>query len=157
MFSIDINMNLNSAIIKICESTDWHYGEVWLPEEDDTFLKLSDFRCISPQNSSERLAWEQFWECSKEFILSRGEGLPGRVWLSQKPEWISDVSAESETYFLRNKIAQAFGVKTALGIPIIANNRVQSVLVFFMLASRPRDETIIELVFTIINSKINQD
>ncbi len=150
-------MNLNSAIIKICESTDWEYGEVWLPEQDDTILNLSDFRWISPQTSPERLAWEQFWECSKEFVLSRGEGLPGRVWLSQQPEWISDVSAESETYFLRNKIAQAFGVKTALGIPIIANNRVQSVLVFFMLESRPRDENIIELIFTIISSKFNQD
>jgi signal transduction protein with GAF and PtsI domain len=148
-------MNLNSAIIKICESTDWDYGEVWLPEQDDTILTLSDFRCISPQNSSERLTWEQFWECSKEFILSPGEGLPGRVWLSQQPEWIYDVSAESETYFLRNKIAQAFGVKTALGIPIIANNRVQSVLVFFRLESRPIDEKTIELIFTIINSKFN--
>ncbi|MCP2727513.1 GAF domain-containing protein [Symplocastrum sp. BBK-W-15] len=150
-------MNLNSAIIKICESTDWHYGEVWLPEEDDTILNLSDFRCISPQNSSERLAWEQFWECSKEFILSPGEGLPGRVWVSQKPEWISDVSVESETYFLRNKIAQAFGVKTALGIPIIANHRVESVLVFFMLESRSRDENIIKLVFTIITNQLSQD
>ncbi len=157
MFSIDINMNLNSSIIQICESTDWNYGEIWLPEQDDTFLKLSDFHYISPHDSSERLAWEQFWECSKEFILNPGEGLPGRVWLSQKPEWVYDVSAESETYFLRNKIAQAFGVKTALGIPIIANHRVESVLVFFMLESRARDENIIKFILKIISSKFNQD
>lgn len=157
MFTIDMTMNLNSTIITICESTDWHYGEAWLPEEDDTILKLSDFGCISPQNSSERLDWEQFWECSKDFILSPGEGLPGRVWLSQQPEWIYDISTESETYFLRNKIAQAFGVKTALGIPIIANHRVQSVLAFFRLESRPRDEKIIELILTIISSKFNHD
>jgi hypothetical protein len=123
---------LTDAIKQVCEETDWEYGEVWIPEADNTILEMSPASYISTQVDCDReLAWKQFRYCSEEFVLHPGEGLPGRVFSSQQPEWIVDVSIQSEFYFLRNQIAKAFGVKSALGVPVVEGH-LQIVLVFFM-------------------------
>lgn len=57
--------------------------------------------------------------------------MPGRVWSSQEPEWIADVSIQAESYFLRNQIAKAFSVKSGFGVPVV-EGQVGVVLVFFM-------------------------
>lgn len=123
---------LTSALKQVCEETDWEYGEVWMPTADNTILELMSARYISTRVDSDRhLAWEQFWSCSEDFVLHPGEGLPGRVWSSQQPEWIADVSIQAESYFLRNQIAKAFSVKAGFGVPVV-EGQVGVVLVFFM-------------------------
>lgn len=143
----DFNSDLNVALGQICELTNWDYGEVWVPNSEDTILQLSPASYINTHKSRACIsALEQFRLCSQAFILSPGIGLPGRVWLHQQPEWNYDVSAQSETYFLRHYIALAFGVKTGFGVPVIAGDRVLAVLVFFMLSVRPEDRELVELV-----------
>lgn len=116
---------------QVCQTTDWEYGEVWLLKIDSPILELSSAWYVSAQLDSDRqLAWKQFRYCSEKFILRIGEGLPGRVWASQTTEWIMDVSAQSESYFLRNQIAKAFGAKASLGLPINTND-MQAVVAFF--------------------------
>ncbi|NEQ20316.1 MAG: GAF domain-containing protein [Microcoleus sp. SIO2G3] len=123
---------LTDALKHVCEETDWEYGEVWIPEADNTILQLSPVWYISTRVDSDReLAWKQFRCCSEEFVLHPGEGLPGRVFSSRQPEWLADVSSQSEFYFLRNQIAKAFGVKSAFGVPVVEGD-LQLVLVFFM-------------------------
>lgn len=103
-----------------------------MPTADNTILELSPARYISTRVDSDRyLAWEQFRFCSEDFVLHPGEGLPGRVWSSQQPEWIADVSMQAESYFLRNQIAKAFSVKSGFGVPVV-EGQVGVVLVFFM-------------------------
>lgn len=140
----DLNTALGMTIAKICQQTDWNYSEIWLPAFDGKILRVSPIWCFNTPDRDQIRCLEQFWECSKSFVLRPGEGLPGRVWSSGKPEWIVDVSAESETYFLRNKIAKAFGVKAGLGVPIVVERRMQMVLVFFMLEMRQSDRLLIE-------------
>ncbi len=138
---------LTQALGHVCELTHWDYGEVWMPNSDGTILQLSPASYINTDQSKVSIfALEQFKLCSQAFILSPGVGLPGRVYLSQQPEWIDDVSVQSETYFLRHYIAKAFGVKTGLGVPIISNDRVLAILVFFMLSVRSQDKQLVELV-----------
>jgi hypothetical protein len=117
---------------QVCQTTDWEYGEVWLPKLDSSILELSSAWYVSAQLDDDRqLAWKQFHYCSENFILRVGEGLPGRVWASQTTEWIMDVSAHSESYFLRNQIAKAFGARASFGLPINTKN-IQAVVAFFM-------------------------
>ena len=52
----------------------------------------------------------------------------------------------SEIYFLRNQIAKAFGVKAGFGVPILVNQQVLAVLVFFMSEARLEDRQLVELV-----------
>ncbi|HEY9631068.1 MAG TPA: hypothetical protein V6C84_27575 [Coleofasciculaceae cyanobacterium] len=122
---------LANVIQQVCEITGWEYGEIWLSKPDSPILQLSLVWHVSERLESDRqLSWQQFRYCSEKFTLKFAEGLPGRVWASQTPEWIADVSAESESYFLRNQIAKAFGVKAVFGLPI-NTQEIQAIAAFF--------------------------
>ncbi|BAZ16740.1 multi-sensor hybrid histidine kinase [Calothrix sp. NIES-4071] len=145
-----IEQLLNDILRTVCERIGWDYGEAWIPNQDGTILELSTAWYVSKARSIEQVSnLQQFWFCSEAFILSPGVGLPGRVWSSQQPEWILDASAHSETYFLRHYIAKAFGIKTGLGVPILVNGQVISVLVFFQLEMCEQRQ-IIELVMAAV-------
>lgn len=140
---------LIDTLKQVCESTDWEYGEAWTPNADNTVLELSPAWYVSTQVGHDRqLAWRQFRYCSEEFVLHPGEGLPGRVWSSQTPLWITDVSAQSESYFLRNQIAKAFGARAGLGL-LITPEQSPIVLAFFMSANRMEDQQLIRLTAAI--------
>lgn len=144
-----ISAIITSILKQVCEETQWEYGEVWLPKTD-TILELNPAWYVSSRVSDNRqVAWAQFWDCSESFILRLGEGLAGRVWDTQTSEWIADVSAESESYFLRNQIAKAFGAKASFGIPIIERN-ILAILVFFMSEIREQDMEMIAATEAIV-------
>jgi hypothetical protein len=122
-------------VMQICEATDWDYGEIWIPSDNSTVLELTNVFHIA-SNTTDLLSLEQFRLCSEGFVVSHGEGLPGRVWSSGQSESIADATAESESYWLRNQLARAFDLSAGFGIPIIENGRVQAVLVFFQLVTQ---------------------
>ena len=121
--------DLKIVLNKVCQLTNFSYGEIWLPNEESDFLEISpNYYVVADRH---QLDFQLFHECSQGFIMSKGEGLPGRVFKSEKPEWMLDVSVESENSFLRNKIAGICGVKTGFSIPIIRKKKVLAVLAFF--------------------------
>ncbi|PSB10101.1 GAF domain-containing protein [Pleurocapsa sp. CCALA 161] len=122
--------NLKLILNKICQLTNFPYGEIWFPNDENNFIELSSNYYIA--NDIHQYDLELFYECSQEFIMSKGEGLPGRVFLNQKPEWMLDVSsAESEDSFLRNTIAGVCGVKTGFAVPVKIEKEVLMIMVFF--------------------------
>ncbi len=141
-----MNEIIASTLENICESTNFPYGETWIPNEKNNLLELNLSYYINYSQKKQQL--EQFWLCSQDLILSRGEGLPGRVWSSKQPEWILDVSAESEGYFLRNKIAKAFDIKTGFAVPVMAQDRVLVVLAFFTVKILPENSSILAIAIT---------
>ena len=147
----DLHTALSLALSQVCEVAGCDYGEAWIPDKDDMVLELSPIWHINSHNDSAAVTpLELFRLCSESFILPPASGLPGRVWSSQQPEWIADVSAfQSETYFLRNQIAKACGVKAGFGVPILANHQVLAVLVFFMLEAHEEDKRLVELIVTV--------
>ena len=131
---------LHTILQKACEAAHWDYGEAWLIQPGNEFLQLDDAWFVHSDLTADRKqAWEQFRACSEKFFLRLGEGLPGRVGESQQPEWIVDVSAQSESYFLRNKIAIAFGAKAGFAIPIALESQ-SAVLAFFLSEARSPDD-----------------
>lgn len=126
MKSAYFHEQLYDAIALICKTSGWDYGEAWVPSAN--ILELSPVW----YNRLDDEAIEKFRLCSEDFVIPQNQGLPGRVWAKQKPEWIVDVSARTETYFLRNQIAVACGIKAGFGIPIKEDRCVVAVLIFFM-------------------------
>lgn len=123
---------LSFALKVVCEFGGWDYGEAWIPCLEETVLELTSEWYISTSvDSSTVTALEMFRLVSDGFVMPPNVGLPGRVWATKTPEWIPNVSAESEAYFLRNKIARACGVTTGFGIPLISDRQVWAVLAFF--------------------------
>jgi hypothetical protein len=144
---------LTFLLISVCAGTEWEYGESWIPDATCPTLELSPAWCMTADLDVNRaISWMQFQVCSKSFVLHPGEGLPGRVWQSQKPEWLEDVSAQSETYFLRNQIARALSVKAGFGMPIMVGSQVLAVVVFFMSKVRSPDSDLIEQTKAIVRN-----
>ncbi|MBE9039876.1 EAL domain-containing protein [Oscillatoriales cyanobacterium LEGE 11467] len=141
--SLDLETTLTAVLKQVCDATGWDYGEIWMPNADDSVLECSR-------------AWydragllQEFRAQTESMTFSRGTGLPGRVWLSKKNEWNQDVSRQPTSRFLRAEVASRCGLKAGFGIPIIANDRVMGVLGFFLLAARNPDEKVVELIETI--------
>ncbi len=158
----DFHSALRLALYKVCEATGWSYGEAWIPQPDKGVLECS------PAWYASIPSLEQFRRMGEEIEIPLGTGLPGRVWSSQQPEWIQDVSQQPDTRFLRIQMAKAVGFKAALGIPIIADihgktqgydqqaaviqekespaSQVVAVLIFFMSESRKEDKRLVDIV-----------
>lgn len=138
--SEDFQSALGIALQKVGEATGWNFGEAWIPRADDSVLECSS----AWYGSSPTL--EPFRAASEHITFDRGYGLPGRVWASQHPEWVKDVSAESPQVYVRAELAKTVGLKAGLGIPIIANGVVLAILVFYMFEARDEDERLVELI-----------
>lgn len=125
---------LEQALRLICLSTGWAFAEVWQPNLEQTCLNYSPIWFAEPPLALSPFA--PFRLVSQQITFAPGQGLPGRVWQSQQPEWIADISQVADQEFRRIPIAAEMGWKTALAVPVLANEQVLVVLVFFMTQAR---------------------
>jgi diguanylate cyclase (GGDEF)-like protein/PAS domain S-box-containing protein len=143
--SPDFETALEVVLQQVCLLTDWAFAEAWIPDAEAGVLTCSPIW----HSSRTSQALLHFREVSETLTFPPGVGLPGRVWSSQQPEWASDVSQEPETAFSRVELAIAAGLRSGLGIPVVADGRVLAVLVFFMQDSRQEDWQLVKLVWAI--------
>ncbi|WP_324634715.1 EAL domain-containing protein [Phormidium sp. CCY1219] len=139
----DFESAIAVALRRVGETTDWEFGEAWIPNEEGTELSYS------PVWYYREPKWERFRRCSENYTLAANEGLPGRVYSSRHPEWIQDVSRVSGEVCVRHQIAAECGLKAGLGVPIVQSDRVLAVLVFFMSAPGEEDRHAIDLVSSV--------
>lgn len=143
--SEDIHTALGVTLRKVCETTGWIYGESWIPNSEGTFLECStEWYSAVP-------GLEKFYTKSREFTFLPGKGLPGRVWLSGQPEWVTNVTLDAN--FPRAKIALEAGLKAGLAIPVLSRKKIIAVIAFFMFEARAEDAQLIRLI-TIIASQL---
>lgn len=76
-------------------------------------------------------------------IFARGEGLPGRIWASQQPAWITDL--ETDRNFPRLEAAARRGFRAAFGFPILAGGSVLGVVEFFTRDIQEPDEDLLQM------------
>jgi hypothetical protein len=88
-------------------------------------------------------------------VLSSGEGLPGRIARSRYPEWIEDVSAQTENYFLRNQIARAFGIRAGFGFPVYAQQDFVGIFVLFRERACPENPRLVQQAIAVANKILN--
>jgi PAS domain S-box-containing protein len=88
----------------IGDALDWSVGAVWTPAEAGTL------RCAT--------AWPadgDFVEVTRALALAVDEGLPGRVWTTGEPAWITDVP---ESALPRARVAARAGLQSAFAFPV---------------------------------------
>ena len=88
----------------------WDHAAVWQPGADG---KLS---CRASWQVEERRELDAFEALTRRLRLTPGRGLPGRVWESGEPAWISDVTGDPN--FPRAAAAAAAGLRAALCVPV---------------------------------------
>lgn len=133
---------LSVVLRNLCEFTGWVYGEVWLPSPDKKYLE-----CHMAWHTDSR-ELEEFREQGKKFTLPMGIGLPGHVWSSKKPVWVPDPIIYRDISCA--SVARDPSLKTAMGIPVIANDKVLAIIIFFVREQREEDERLVNLISSIV-------
>ena len=114
---------------EVGSSLGWPAGALWLPEE-----------------SSPRLRCRYFWQApafpgsdlrqlSHDARAGRGEGVPGAVWASGEPVWVSDLPDRINSRI--EAAAVAAGVSAVGAVPVRDGHQVLGVLSFFSSSTEP--------------------
>ncbi|MEG4807165.1 adenylate/guanylate cyclase domain-containing protein [Microcoleus sp. F8-D3] len=150
--SEDFDSAIDVILGLICKTIEWNLGEAWIPCSEG-FLQCATGRYVSD------LSFAKFRQTSWQLIFAPGVGLPGRIWQSQQSEWIEDVSTAPEQVFLRAEIARSVELKAAFGVPILADNQVLAILIFYRekaLKCQPRLLELVSAVATQLGSLIQR-
>ncbi len=128
------------CIDEVCDVTGWPIGHLYLidPTNSKRLLSTTQWSNLDLQK------YQRFKEITESTSFEIGIGLPGRILLSHKPEWIFDL--EKDTNFPRLKVAQEQGIKSALAFPLIFDNKICGVLEFFSDKQLAKDDRLLELV-----------
>jgi PAS domain S-box-containing protein len=137
----DLMAALEIVLRRVCEKTRWAIGQAWVPRSESGCLEWSAgwFGVFA--------GLEGFIAHSKAIRFHPGVGLPGRVWASGQPSWVRDVTLDDN--FPRAEAARDVGLKGALGIPILAGDKVVAVLEFFVQEPRDEDERLTKVIATV--------
>lgn len=139
--SEDFHVAMNIVIRKFCEVTGWVYGEAWVPAHDESYFEMDSAWYSSIKGM------EEFRKKSVGLKFSMDKGIPGRVWASKKPLWVRDIS--KDTNFARTQLAEQFGLRSGIGIPIIVGDDVVAVLTFFVFEDRKENDALLTLISAI--------
>ncbi len=132
----------------ICEHTNWDFGELWIADRTANVI-----RC---QAHWSRLAaqFHEFSNSSESWVFAPGYGLPGRVWSSGQPLWMSDVVYDK--MFLRSHIAARVGLHAAMGCPILSREQTVGVIALFSHRVRPPDAEMMTAMMVAIAAQVGQ-
>src|SRR6266550_492230 len=86
----------------------------------------------------------QFETATIQGKVIHGDGLPGRVWSTGKPGWITDVTRERN--FRRATIAKREGLHGAFGFPIKLGDKILGVVEGFSREVREPDDHFLQMV-----------
>jgi signal transduction histidine kinase/DNA-binding response OmpR family regulator len=107
----------------ICKGMGQEVASLWMLEETTHRLRCR-YVWQQPGESA-----EEFLEATRKISLPANAGIPGRIWLSQQPEWIEDVMNEKD--FVLKKEATARGLRCYLAVPIFQNAELGGMLELF--------------------------
>lgn len=142
--SSDFSSALEATLSQVCEKIGWDFGEFWIPNDDDA-TSFEYGQGWYTRNETFR----QFIRNSVNFTLATNIKLLSQICLSKQPYWITDVSIEQSDIFIRSQFAKEVGLKACLAIPILFDDEVLAVLVFFKKEEKKPDARLIELVKSI--------
>ncbi|MEP0798852.1 response regulator [Funiculus sociatus GB2-M1] len=119
----DVRSALQAVLRLVCMTIQWDYGEAWIPDDNKVL------ECSQAWYGSEVSLFE-FKNHSLTVASALNVGFQGRIWASKQAEWIEDVFIEKDLFIRYPQIVK-FGLKSSFGVPIILDNEVLAILIFF--------------------------
>jgi PAS domain S-box-containing protein len=125
----------------------WRLGALWLVDAEAEVLRnIAFWRAPGVEAPT-------FERATRELSVRRGELLPGQIWQTGKPEWISDLTAINR--FPRAEEASEAGLRSVFELPILVGTNTLGVLELFSRYIRPSDEALIDIAVAVA-SQIGQ-
>jgi signal transduction histidine kinase len=139
--------DLTPILQAICENLGWECGNVWRVDNASNTLH----HVGSWHRSRRRLA--EYAMTSSEVVFHPGVGMAGRVWSEARPLWVAD--AGKDPTFRRATLARKLGLRSAMGFPILLDDKVLGVMTFLNRRVEEPDEMVLQMMAT-IGSQIGQ-
>ena len=138
----DLETALTAVIRSVCQHQNWQYGEAWQFNSSSAALRRSlHWTALNVDATAPNC----FTQLSEDRAVAPGSGMPGRIWTSQQFEWHTDV-LEASAGCPSHQEAARCGFQTTLGIPLVANRRTLSVLIFFCDKAVQEDPHLVEQI-----------
>jgi len=128
--------------------TDWEVGLIWLLDQ-----RTQSLNCATVWEKSTRQGVDRFLLQSLLTTFSSGVGLPGRIFASGEPSWITNVVKDEN--FPRLEFAREADLHAAFGFPIQGSQGFLGVIEFFAPEVRPPDTSLLQM-FADIGIKVGQ-
>jgi PAS domain S-box-containing protein len=135
-----IGQALQFAVQRICETTLWNLGHVYMLEgEESGELVSKDIWYIRGDQN-----YREFQLKSNGYRFKKGEGLPGMVYERGTPVWLEDI--QNHPNFLRAEYAKNSQIIMGFGFPILVGKRVVGVLEFYSEQVLKPDDQLLEIM-----------
>ncbi|KAI0565716.1 GAF-like protein [Gracilaria domingensis] len=132
---------LKSFMAMICLTNNWKYAELWMPQMrpgTSSILLRYLTGVVPPTVEGDTLTRLRTYRShSRKYKFAPRTGVPGRVFLTRRPEWLPLLS--DPVAFLRAPHAMRQGVEVTFAVPVIVNGSVQMVVEFFDTERRDYD------------------
>jgi PAS domain S-box-containing protein len=110
---------------RVCAYTRWPIGHAYFAPDGNAGSMVS----TNIWHLTDDDRFDQFREVTERTDFRPGTGLPGRVFASRQPAWITDVA--DDTNFPRGPAARQAGLRSAFAFPVLSRNEVAAILEFF--------------------------
>ena len=131
----------------IAEILDWKVGAVWQLDDDGERL-----HCVQVWHAA-GARFPKFEAATHELKPRRGEGLPGLVWKTEQPAWVTKLPDSGR--FPRIAINNEEGLRSAFAFPIRSGGKFAGVIEFFAHEPREIDQEMLAM-FDSVGSQIGQ-
>ncbi len=131
----------------ICSELQWAVGVFWEINEDHSALICQNIYEDHPQ------AYPHFVAETQKTSFHHGIGLPGKIWKSQLPECIRDVTQDEN--FPRASFAKQDHLHTGFAFPITLEGQIYGVMEFFVCDIQETDSDLLRLMSN-LGSQISQ-
>ncbi len=131
----------------LCNTTSWEWAAMWTVDAPENVL-----RCVSTWRLP-NAEFPVFEQLSLRTRLQAGIGLPGQVWETARPVWITDVSVNKN--FPRMEAAKSDGLHGGAAFPVLSGERVQAVMEFFSGQIKEPDDSLLAMM-SAVGTQIGQ-
>lgn len=125
----------------ICNALDWAVGALWTVDTASQTM-----RCAGLWRGDDG-RYAAFASASYDATFAPGIGLPGHIWITREPIWVSDVTHREN--FPRTPSAIEDGLRSAFGLPVCIGGEVVAVLEFFSSAIQRPDPALLGMMETL--------
>ncbi|MEM9923601.1 MAG: adenylate/guanylate cyclase domain-containing protein [Cyanobacteria bacterium P01_D01_bin.50] len=148
--SITVKQAMPQILQAICESLGWDLGELWTPSQylsvNHKFTKNPVLRCVEMW-SSRRVDVREFEAVTWLTSFPSGVGLAGKVWENISPLWCEDIA--NDDICPRFNQVDKIQLHAAFGFPILNDNKILGVMIFFSRDVLFRDEDLLQMMVSI--------
>lgn len=118
--STTVTETYHRVLQSVCEGLSWKVGALWCVDGDAGVLR-NEAMWHAPDIDA-----KPFEQAHSEMTFSLGMGLPGRVWVSGRLAWVSDLQGDDNFFRKRQALAASLGV--GLAFPIHSGGDIIAVI-----------------------------